>query len=154
MLLKYLIALIFRMIPESILLLKGAQWLSGGKGENKKAVYFGIVLGIAIFLIRRLPISFGVHTLIFAAMYTFILIKIFKLEIFKAISTGLLCLIALGFLDSLTVIFYTRILGISGEWLFSGDPISFVLSDLSLLLFMLVIFIIKTVQKGVVHGNS
>jgi hypothetical protein len=109
MLIKYLIAIIFRMIPESILMVKGAQLLADKKGERMKVIYSGTFLGTAIFFIRKLPISFGVHTILFLLLFIFILLKIFKVEFFKGVSVALICILILAFSDTVVTILYTKV---------------------------------------------
>ncbi len=154
MLLKYLIALIIRMIPESILMIKGAQLLAGKKGEMMKVIYSGIFLGTAISLIRKLPISFGVHTILFLFLYIFILLRIFKVEFFKGIGAALVSTLILAFSDTVVTIFYTKVFKLSVEWLYGGSLSAFVLSDLSLLLFIsIILFITKLKKRKSYDGN-
>ena len=154
MLLKYLIALIIRMIPESILMIKGAQLLAGKKGEMMKVIYSGVFLGTAISLIRKLPISFGVHTILFLFLYIFILLRIFKVEFFKGIGAALVSTLILAFSDTVVTIFYTKVFKLSVEWLYGGSLSAFVLSDLSLLLFIsIILFITKLKKRKIYDGN-
>jgi hypothetical protein len=154
MLTKYLIAIFLRMIPESILLIKGAQLLAGKKGETMKVVYSGACLGTAIFFIRRLPISFGVHTILSLLLYIFILLKIFRIEFFRGVSVALICILILAFTDTVATVFYTKGFGISGEWLYGGSALAFLLSDLSLLLFVSIILLIKKIKNGKIHEGN
>ncbi len=154
MLVKYLIAIILRMIPESILMVKGAQLLADKKGEIRKVIYSGAILGTAIFFIRKLPISFGVHTILFLFLYIFILLRIFKVEFFKGVSVALICILILAFSDTLVTIFYTKVLKLSVEWLYGGSAASFLLSDLSLILFISIILLITKLKKREIHEGN
>ncbi len=154
MLIKYLIAIIFRMIPESILMVKGAQLLADKKGGIMKVIYSGAFLGTAIFFIRRLPISFGVHTILFLLLFIFILLKIFKVEFFKGVSVALICILILAFSDTVVTILCTKVFKLSVEWLYGGSPASFLLSDLSLILFIsIILFTTKFKKRRVYEGN-
>ena len=55
---------LFRTIPEGLLFILAIYIFSGVKFEVKRFLVSGFVLAIVTFLVRMLPISYGIHTML------------------------------------------------------------------------------------------
>lgn len=84
-----------RTIPESLLYIF-ISYLFAKKSINKKEYFISTILfAIATYLIRELPIHFGVHTIIVMMIYVIISISVNKIPIDKAISSILIGIMGL-----------------------------------------------------------
>lgn len=82
-----LMEIFLRGIPESVLYIF-VSYLFAKKKINKKSYFVSSILfAIAAYLVRKLPIHFGVHTIVIMMIYIIINILINKIPIDKAISS-------------------------------------------------------------------
>lgn len=101
-----IIELFLRLIPEGILYAFAMYAFTNTKKiDIKKILICGILLGISIYLIRFLPIHFGVHTILFLMIYIFISVKIIQVEVLNAIAYGLIMVITLFISEWINVFF-------------------------------------------------
>jgi hypothetical protein len=142
-----LVALFLRTIPENILLFYASYVIINTKTDMKKIIYSGIILGIINYLVRLLPINFGVHTILGLLVYIGILSKYHKVELFKSIKIALISMIILFISDAITVYAYINIFKISGEILFNKTIIGSLLSMPTLIIFVLILICIKLIKN-------
>lgn len=140
-------ALVLRMIPEGILLFCAIYVIINKKLDNKKVIFSGVLLGIINYLVRMLPINFGVHTILGLLACIGILSKYHKVELFKSIKVSLISMIILFVSDAITVFSYINILKISGETLFDKTIIGTLLSMPTLFIFILIMIFIKLLKN-------
>lgn len=82
-----LLEFFLRTIPESILLIF-FTYLFSGKKINKKYYFVStIIFAIIAYLVRKLPIYFGVHTIISILIYIIVNVLINKIPIDESISS-------------------------------------------------------------------
>lgn len=141
-----------RLIPESFILILAAYAFSCKKPEKKLFCISSILLSVATYLIRLLPIHFGVHTIILIVIYVLISVNINKIDIIKSISAGLISSIILFLCEWINVLILTKILKLDIDFIFK-PPVSKILYSLpSLVLFsavvMLVFYINVLRRKG------
>ncbi len=74
---------ILRTIPESIMIIFAGLILLGIKKDKLYILKKGILLGIIVSIIRKLPISFGIHTVLSMITVGVILFIISKDRTFK-----------------------------------------------------------------------
>jgi hypothetical protein len=147
MLKQDILSLITRMIPEAFLMIYSIYILTKSKVDMKKILISSIIGGIGIYLIRFLPIHFGIHTILSIMLYILLAVKLNKMDIYKAITMTLVSIIILFISDFLFVIIYTKIFQFSSEVLFGGGWVSNITGIPSLLLLYLVIWIIAYFKK-------
>lgn len=82
-----LLEVFLRGIPESLLYIF-ISYLFARKKINKKSYFVSSILfAITVYLVRKLPIHFGVHTIVIIIFYIIINILINKIPIDKSISS-------------------------------------------------------------------
>ena len=143
MLVQPILSLITRMIPEAILVMYSIYLLTNTKVDVKKLIISGLIGGIGVYLIRLLPIHFGVHTILAVMLYIFLAVKLNKIEIYKAIAIALVSQIILFISDFIFVVVYTKIFQFSSEALFGQAWVSAVAGIPPLILFYLVVRLIS-----------
>ncbi|GAA0744818.1 hypothetical protein [Clostridium oceanicum] len=96
---------IFRTIPEALFLILSIYLLFGiNIKENKKKILVStIILGFSIYIIRLLPIHFGVHTILFTSVYIVLIATINKIEINRAIISCVFIIILSFLLEYINV---------------------------------------------------
>ena len=147
-----ILSLITRMIPEAFIIIYSIYILTKSKVNIKRILISSIIGGIGIYIIRLLPIHFGVHTILSIMMYIVLAVKLNKIDMYKAITITLVSIIILFVLDFMFAIIYSKILQLSSELLFGGGLISNITGIPPLILFFIVIrFIVHIKEKKVAY---
>jgi hypothetical protein len=148
-----LLDLFLRLLPEGFLLMFAAYALSGKKVDKKNLCISSILFMIIIFFVRKLPIHFGVHTILLFIVYTSIAVWINKIELMKAISSVLISTIIMLVGEGINGFMLDK-LGVKLDVVFK-DPLMKNLYFLpSLLIFLVIILIIKRfIRVRKVSGN-
>lgn len=108
-----IIVLIFQGIPEQIAVALLAFTIAGISFKWLEAIFLGTTLAIVAYLIRLLPVTFGVHTVILICFLFFYLSLIKKIDLSRAILSTLLSFLLLLFCESLIVPIIMHFLDIS-----------------------------------------
>lgn len=82
-------------VPESILTVAVAVTIARIDLDWKKVCLIGFYQGIIAYIVRQLPIMFGIHTIILIFSLTFFLLYFFKANVFNAIKGAVLTFILL-----------------------------------------------------------
>ena len=88
-----LLEFFLRGIPEGFLFIFAGYTFSKTRVNVKKFIISGFVLGMIGYLVRFLPISFGVHSVLILIACILMLNAIHKIPLIKAISSGLIMMI-------------------------------------------------------------
>lgn len=139
--------LFIRIFPEAFLLIYSIYRLTNTEINLKKILISSLIGGIGVYVVRLLPIHFGVHTIIAIMLYILLAIQINKIDIFKAITSVLLEMILLFITDLLLVVIYTKMLQLSTEILFGQTWVASVAGIPSLIMFYLIISLICYIKK-------
>ncbi|OFI01556.1 hypothetical protein CLOACE_20730 [Clostridium acetireducens DSM 10703] len=135
----------FRTILESFLLILAAYLLSY-KSINKKLCFISaILLSLTVYLVRMLPIYYGVHTIINIMIYILLLVSINKITIIKAIPISLGISVILSMCEFINFIVIERLLKIKVS-LINNSTIKILCFMPSLLLFALILLIFYKVR--------
>lgn len=130
-----------RAIPEAILLIL-MGYAFDGKSINKRNLCIStILLAIAAYLVRALPIHFGVHTTILIILYVLITVSINKLDVIKSISAVLISATMLFMCEWINVYVLTRLFKFNIEVMFANPYVKVLYGTPSLLLFGFIILI-------------
>jgi len=131
----------FRTIPEVFLLIC-AGYTFNGKSINKKDLTIStILLAITTYLVRRLPIHFGVHTIILIMMYVVLTVSINKFDVVKSISAVLSSSALLFMCEWINVYILTRLFKVNIEIMFTNSLVKMLYGIPSLILFGLIVLI-------------
>lgn len=90
-----LLRLVFYGIPESIALMTLAFAIAGARFDWKRIIFFGTLVGCAAFVIRLVPITFGVHTLVIIGLMIFFLSYIQRIDLTRSIISVLITMLIL-----------------------------------------------------------
>ncbi|MCY6484775.1 hypothetical protein OW763_10530 [Clostridium aestuarii] len=136
-----LLEFFLRGIPEQFIFIC-ANYVFSNKTIDKKALCIStILLTISSYLIRFLPIHYGVHTILFIITYVLLCVFISKIDIIKAISSALISVIILLICEGINVFVLEKLFKIQIDMVFK-EPLSKILySTPSLLLFGITVFI-------------
>lgn len=137
-----ILELFLRFIPEAALIILTGYIISRKKIELSYVFISSIILAVSIYLIRMLPIQFGIHTILGGIISVLLLISINKISIDKSVFSIFIVIILEGIFETLNLIFIRNILALNTDAILS-DPISKVIWFIpSLILVSLTIFII------------
>lgn len=87
--------LFIRAIPECLLFVFAVYAFSNTKIDKRKYFIASATLAVTIFIIRELPISYGVHTLLNIMALIIIATTINKIDIIKSIKSGIITAVLL-----------------------------------------------------------
>ncbi|MGB9858885.1 MAG: hypothetical protein ACPLQP_02980 [Moorellaceae bacterium] len=105
-------ALVFQSIPEGIILVSLGLGLMGVLPPFRKVVVIGTVISLLSFFLRRLPVIFGVHTLLYILLLALLLkIGLRDMEWWRSIAAGLLPTIILGLVEGVSTPLMLRLTG-------------------------------------------
>lgn len=134
-----IIEFFFRALPESFILVLGAYAFCKKNICIKPFFISTVLFSIVAYLIRMLPIHFGVHTIIILIVYILLMYFINNLDIIKSASSGLILIIMLFVAEWLNVYVLTNILKLDINVIFK-EPLKKLLYGIpSLLLFSIII---------------
>ena len=88
-----LLELFFRGLPEGFLIILAVYAFSKTAINKKKYIVASISLVIAVYLIRLLPIQYGVHTILNLIVVIVLTVNINKIDIIKSIQGGIMTII-------------------------------------------------------------
>lgn len=128
-----------RALPEAIIFILGAHAFCKKNIYIKPFFISTVLLSTVSYLIRMLPIHFGVHTIMILIVYILLMYFINDLNIIKSASSGLILVIILFAAEWLNVYVLTNILKLDINVIFK-DPLKKLLYGIpSLLLFSIII---------------
>lgn len=130
-----------RLIPETFIFIWGVYTISNKVISKKRYIIYFILISIEIYVVRLLPIHFGVHTIINDIFIICILI-IDKIPINTAIRNTLLTTLILLSSEFFNIILL-KMLNINTEVQFEIPGVRSLILIPSLILFTLLIYLIK-----------
>jgi len=108
-----LLALIFQGIPESIAIYALAFVIAKIPVQWTKIGVIGLLAAICSYIIRLLPITFGVHTIVLIGLMFFILIQIGKVSVLTSVKASLISYLLLILVETICMTSILFITGIS-----------------------------------------
>lgn len=145
-----LVYMIARTFPESLILVLSGVVLLGINIDNKKVFKDGIILGLIIGIIRLLPISFGVHSILSMIALSIILFKCANNDIVKSMVSTCLVWISLALSECIYVLIAISLLNIKVERLIDNSTLQGAIITLpSLLIMFLIVLLLKYVKDNI-----
>lgn len=136
------IELLLGVIPECFVFVYGVHKFSNKPMCTKRVVISALLMALFGYLVRLLPIQFGVHTLIIIMIFIVVSIYINRIEMIKAIASLLLLFIIRLITEWLTFFMLKKMFNISTDDLFH-EPVKKVLYTLpSLFMFFAAILVV------------
>lgn len=130
-----------RLIPEGFLFILGSYVFAHKKIEKKSYFASSMLFAIGIYLIRMLPIHFGVHTIIVIMLYILLITALNKIPIMKAISSSMLWIVTLAACESLNALILSY-LKVDMQLTLNAIPMKMLYFAPSLVLFALIIVLV------------
>lgn len=144
-----LIEYVLRLLPEAFALILAMKIFSGSEIGTRRFLIAGAGLGTTVFLIRLLPISFGVHTFILLALYIALAHYYLKISMGKSIVSALSAIVLLSACDLINVFALIQVAGLPMEEILKENSMNRILYGLpSLILFVGVLFFYGKWRKG------
>ncbi|MGL4344330.1 MAG: hypothetical protein ACRCTE_03960 [Cellulosilyticaceae bacterium] len=99
--------LLLRAIPEGVTFLLGVHVYTNTPVPSKNLVRFSAFIGVLIYMIRMLPISYGIHTILGILLVVVIVNKIYCMDVVKAIK-GTIITVVIQFVSEVVNMFFIQ----------------------------------------------
>lgn len=143
-----------RLIPEGFLFILGAYIFAHIRIEKRSYFASSILFAIGTYLIRMLPIHFGIHTGIVIILYVLLATFLNKIPIKKAISASMLWTITLSACESLNA-FILNCLKLDMQSILNNPLTKVLWFAPSLIMFLLVILLANIlISKSKKEGSK
>ncbi|QEK11242.1 hypothetical protein FQB35_02025 [Crassaminicella thermophila] len=117
------------------------------KINKKRLALSGLLLAISTYIVRLLPIHFGVHTMIIIMLYIFFTVKINNMHIMESIPICIISMIIIFICDWIIVLFYVNILHLDFIYIFKEPVKSAIYSIPSLIMTFFIVLMIFCIKK-------
>lgn len=141
-----LLALIFQGIPEMIALTTFAFVLAKADLNWRIICASGVVMGVIAFVIRLLPVTFGVHTIVLIFLLIIIIHQFAKVEIIKTVVSVFLSFVVLVLLETVTHVTLFSVLEFSMETVMNSEMLMILVGIPQIVLLFLISFVIKKIR--------
>lgn len=138
---------IVRSIPEVLIFMFSIYAFSQTRLNRNRYLGSSLLLGICVFLIRMLPINYGVHTILNIIMVTVIACSINKIDKLKAIKSSIIMTIVLFMCEGVNVTILSLIYGAELQKLFDNSAIKTICGLPSLVGFVIIVIIYYSYLK-------
>lgn len=126
---------ILRIIPEAFLIILAINLLSYKKIKPKEYVASSIFIAISAYLVRMLPIYYGVHTVINIIIYILIAVLVSKISIIKSISSVLKVIALICICEWINVLILDKVMKLDLQIIFNEPFKKILYSTPSLVMF-------------------
>ncbi|MBZ9609209.1 hypothetical protein G9F73_015570 [Clostridium estertheticum] len=141
-----LIEFILRTIPEAFLIVLAIYILNYKRIDPKMYIASSIFIAISTYLVRLLPINYGVHATINIISYILIVAWINRINIIKATSSVLKVMITISTCEWINVAMLDKVMKLDLKMIFN-DPLKKVLySEPSMVMFSIIILLFYKFQ--------
>ena len=137
-----LVYIITRTFPESLILVLSGVVLLGINIDKKRIFKDGIILGMIIGIIRLLPITFGVHSILSMISLCIILLRYDNNDIVKSMVSTCLVWISLALSECIYILISISFLNIKVERLTDNTTLQGAIITLPSLLIMFLIVLL------------
>lgn len=144
-------ALVLQGIPEQIAVVTLAFVLAKVPIRWREIIPMGIGFALTAYILRLLPITFGVHTIVLIGILFILLIQVYKKSISTSILASLMSFLTLIMLETTFVSLYMFNFKISLQTLITNVPIRIVTALPQIILLFLIAWVILKMRAG--RGN-
>ena len=145
-----LVYIITRTFPESLILVLSGVVLLGINIDEKRIFKDGIILGMIIGIIRLLPITFGVHSILSMISLCIILLRYDNNDIVKSMVSTCLVWISLALSECIYILISISFLNIKVERLTDNTTLQGAIITLpSLLIMFLIVLLLKYAKDNI-----
>lgn len=139
--------LIVRAIPESFLFVFAIYVFANAKIDIKKYIIASLSLAIGTFFIRKLPISYGIHTILNIILLVLICNFLNKINTVECIKGGIFTAILLFFSEGVNLFLIQLKVGENVTSVFSDPVLKTIYGLPSLIIFLIIILLINFLMK-------
>lgn len=141
------IEFLLRAIPEGFLFVLAVYIFSKTKIDKNKYIICSVIFAISMFIIRLLPINYGVHTILSLMLLVLLTTTYNKIDVIKAMKSVLIVVLIQFLIEGINVLILTLIPSININNLFK-DPITKTLVGLpSLIVAYLIVYSFYLLNK-------
>lgn len=135
--------IVCRVLPESLIILFGMYTFSRTEFNMKNYVNSSIVLVICIYIIRKLPINFGVHTILNILILVVISHILNNIDVISSVKIAIKLSILQFFSEGLNILFIKNILNKNIVYIFNDSYMKVMYGLPSLVIFIALISLIR-----------
>lgn len=136
-----LLEFLLRIIPEAFLIIWAIYLLNYKRIDLKRYIASSMFIATSAYLVRILPISFGVHTIINIIIYILVAVSINKINIIKAMSAVLKIIITIFICEWINVAVLDKVVKLDLQIIFNEPLKKVIYSTPSLIMFAVLIFL-------------
>lgn len=143
---------VVRCIPEAILFIFAVYTFSNTKIEFKKFIISSLILAVSTFLVRMLPISYGIHTILNIIVLVLITTVINKISVIGSIRSGILTAILMFICEGINMGLIQLTHGSEMERIFTDSILKTIYGLPSLMIFAIILLTYKFIRfnrKGI-----
>ena len=141
-------ALIIQGLPEQIAVMTLAFVFAKIRLEWKKIIIFAIIMTLTVYLLRMLPITFGIHTIVLLGLQFFFLIQFCQVHVLEALRACLISVLLLIMVEYICFTLFTVLFGISFETYMNDVTTRILISWPQVIVLFLISFIVLKVRTG------
>lgn len=141
------IDVLLRTIPEAFLFIISAYLISCKKINKRHCVISILLMSVFIYLIRELPIHYGVHIIINIVIYALVMVFINKMDAIEAITYSLGFMMILAICEWINLFMLNMLIGNNLQSILEDPLTKNLYFSPSLILFIISVFLIRTIMK-------
>lgn len=139
--------LIFRAIPESFALIFGMYIFSNIKIKLSNYIISSLILASSTYLVRFLPITYGMNTIISIIVLVGLAIYINNDNLLKAVRGGIISIIILFICEGINMFILQNIYGDGLIYIFKNPPVKIICGLPSLIIFITTLIVVKIIMN-------
>lgn len=137
--------LIFRAIPESFALIFGMYIFSNVRIKLLNYIILSLVFALATYLVRFLPITYGINTIISIFILIGLSIYVSNNNLLKAVRGGILSIVLLFICEGINIFILQNIYGDRLTDIFKNPTTKIICGIPSLIIFVIILIAVKII---------
>ncbi|ENZ03284.1 hypothetical protein [Clostridium thermobutyricum] len=146
------IEFIFITIPESFLLVFSLYVLTKAKFDFKRYFTSVVLLSFSVYLIRLLPISYGIHTILNIIILVGLGIEINKIDMIDTVRAAIIAAVVL-FLSEGLDLGIMKVFAENINYIFNNEILKIIWGFPSLIIFVILILLIKKLGDKFINAK-
>ena len=128
-----------RGIPEALTMMLAMYAFANKKLEKKEYLISSLILVLVVYLIRLLPINYGIHTILNIFVLIFLAFNVNKIDLIVSIKASILILMILFLCEGLNLLFIEKFFNENIDYLFENVFTKTILGIPSTIMFMVIV---------------
>ena len=139
--------LVFRAIPESFALIFGMYIFSNTTIKLSNYIISSLILASSAYLVRFLPITYGINTIISIIVLIGISIYISNNTLLRAVRGGILSIVLLFICEGINMLILQSIYGEGLTYIFKNPTTKIIYGLPSLIIFIVILIVVKIIMN-------